>query len=70
MSPNLVFGLFDGYISLFSSACPISVPISPQDFGHTFVGVNIAINSMLVKPREACATYNALLLLCRVPNSS
>ena len=49
MSPNLGVGLFDRSSGRFSLARQTSVPISPQDFGHTFVTANLANNGYFVK---------------------
>ena len=49
MSLNLGFGLFDRSISHFSLARQLSAPISPQDFGHTFVAPNVANNGAYVQ---------------------
>ncbi len=70
MSPNLGFGLFDRSISHFNSARQTSVPISPQDFGHTVVAANLANNGCFVKLADGpfgllcCAfTYHAHSIL-------
>ena len=49
MSPNLGVGLFDRSFGHFSLARQTSTPISPQDFGHTFVAANLANNGCFVK---------------------
>jgi len=49
MSPNLGFGLFDRSFGPFRLARQTSVRNNPQDFGHTFVAVNLANNGYVVK---------------------
>jgi hypothetical protein len=53
MSPNLGVGLFDRSSGRFSLARQASVPISPQDFGHTFVATNLAHDGIFVKLRNS-----------------
>jgi hypothetical protein len=52
MSPNLDVALIDRLISHISSARQTSVPISPQDFGHTVIGAIMAVYRILVRLKE------------------